>query len=62
MTHGRDGQRSLLALVTRGGARIAQAGMGYTVLEANAPGEALRAAGTHQAPIHLLLTDVIMPG
>lgn len=55
MTHGRDGQRSLLALVTRGGARIAQAGMGYTVLEANAPGEALRA-------IHLLLTDVIMPG
>jgi CheY-like chemotaxis protein len=36
--------------------------MGYTVLEANAPGEALRAAGTHQAPIHLLLTDVIMPG
>jgi CheY-like chemotaxis protein len=35
--------------------------LGHAVLEANAPGGALRAAGTHQDPIHLPLTDVIMP-
>ena len=34
----------------------------YTVLEAGGPAEALRVAGAYQGPIHLLLTDVVMPG
>jgi DNA-binding NtrC family response regulator len=34
---------------------------GYTVIEAGAPTEALEAAERHDRPIHLLLTDVVMP-
>jgi PAS domain S-box-containing protein len=34
----------------------------YRVLEAATPEEGLRIATTHDGPIHLLLTDVIMPG
>jgi PAS domain S-box-containing protein len=34
---------------------------GYTVLEASVPAEALRAGGANGVPIHLLLTDVVMP-
>ena len=34
----------------------------YTVLEARDGQEALQLAGLHSGPIHLLLTDVIMPG
>jgi PAS domain S-box-containing protein len=33
----------------------------YTVLEARDPGAALRIAERHGGPIHLLLTDVVMP-
>jgi PAS domain S-box-containing protein len=36
--------------------------LGYAVLEARNGEEALRICGTHKGPIHLLLTDVIMPG
>ena len=34
---------------------------GYTVLSASTPGEAIRLATEHAGPIHLLMTDVIMP-
>jgi signal transduction histidine kinase len=35
---------------------------GYTVLEASRPEEALRLSDEHAGPIHLLLTDVVLPG
>ena len=34
---------------------------GYTVLSARTPGAALDLAAGHQGPIHLLITDVVMP-
>ena len=36
-------------------------GHGYTVIPASAPAEALQLAGSHSGPIHLLLTDVVLP-
>ncbi|MCE9584691.1 MAG: PAS domain S-box protein [Planctomycetes bacterium] len=35
--------------------------IGYTVLDAEDPGQALQLAQSHPRPIHLLLTDVVMP-
>ena len=34
---------------------------GYTVLEANDGADALRASRQHCGPIHLMITDVVMP-
>jgi CheY-like chemotaxis protein len=42
-------------------ARMVLQMQGYAVLEAGTGADALSAAGAHPGPIHLLLTDVVMP-
>jgi CheY-like chemotaxis protein len=42
-------------------ARVTLERMGYRVLQAGNPKEAARVAGEYDGPIHLLLSDVIMP-
>jgi two-component system, cell cycle sensor histidine kinase and response regulator CckA len=46
----------------RGLARDILLGAGYRVIEAEDGDQALRLAEEHQGPIHVLLTDVMMPG
>jgi PAS domain S-box-containing protein len=43
-------------------ARMVLAERGFSVIEAQSPEDAVRLAGKHGAEIHLLLTDVVMPG
>jgi CheY-like chemotaxis protein len=43
-------------------AQIALEALGYTVLEAASSADAVLAAEVHPGPVHLLLTDVVMPG
>ena len=43
-------------------ARTVLADRGYSVIEARNPEEAVRLADDHGSEIHLLLTDVVMPG
>jgi len=42
--------------------KIALSGHGFTVLDVGNPGDAITLCKKHTAPLHLLLTDVIMPG
>ena len=42
-------------------ARIILERLGYAVLTAGTPSEAIRLAGAHAGEIHLLITDVVMP-
>jgi PAS domain S-box-containing protein len=43
-------------------ARLFLEALGYTVLAADTPEEAQRLGSAHPGPIHLLITDVVMPG
>ena len=43
-------------------AAIALQRAGFTVLEAQHPEEAFEVVARHQGPLHLILTDVVMPG
>ncbi|MFN3652978.1 MAG: PAS domain S-box protein [Armatimonadota bacterium] len=61
-----DGTETLLVvedeeMLRRLAVRVLE-GCGYTVLQARNRIDALRVAGEHEGPIHLLLTDVVMPG
>lgn len=49
-------------LMVRGVVRSMLEMLGYTVLEASQGQEAMRICQEHQGTIHLLLTDVVMPG
>jgi two-component system cell cycle sensor histidine kinase/response regulator CckA len=60
----RGGERVLLVEdddAVRGAARTILRRQGYTVLDARSPTEALGIALLDEGPIHLLLTDVVMP-
>jgi PAS domain S-box-containing protein len=48
--------------VVRSLARTTLQNCGYSVLEANGAEEAIRLAHQHQGAIHLMLSDVVMPG
>jgi CheY-like chemotaxis protein len=43
-------------------AKIALVMQGYTILEAASGADAIRVAGRHAGPLHILVTDVVMPG
>jgi PAS domain S-box-containing protein len=42
-------------------ARMVLLRLGYSVLTASTPGEAIRLAAAHKGELHLLMTDVVMP-
>ncbi len=51
-----EDELSILKVMTR-----MLAGLGYAVVAAAGPGEALRLAREHRGSLHLLITDVVMP-
>jgi PAS domain S-box-containing protein len=52
-----EDEPALLRLATR-----SLESLGYTVLSASRPDDALALARTHRGPVHVLVTDVVMPG
>jgi PAS domain S-box-containing protein len=52
-----EDEPALLRLATR-----SLESLGYTVLSASRPDQALTLARTHHGPVHMLVTDVVMPG
>jgi len=62
----RDGKETILLVedepAVRELTRMVLSRRGYSVLEALNPADAERLAGSHRSEIHLLLTDVVMPG
>jgi two-component system, cell cycle sensor histidine kinase and response regulator CckA len=65
--HGVKGGTETILLVdddrgVRGFAHRVLAARGYDVLQASSPDEAQQRCDNHSGPIHLLLTDVVMPG
>jgi len=52
-----EDEQAILALT-----KVMLGSLGYTVLDAGSPAEALRIANVSKSEIHLLVTDVIMPG
>ena len=65
-TPGEKGKETILLVedepAVRGLAHMVLSEQGYTVIEAQNSEEAVRLAGKHGSEIHLLLTDVVMPG
>jgi two-component system cell cycle sensor histidine kinase/response regulator CckA len=63
--HRRGGETILLVedeIAVRNLVRTTLASSGYAVLDAGSGEEALAVARAHRGPLHLLLTDVVMPG
>ncbi|HEY0997690.1 MAG TPA: ATP-binding protein, partial [Gemmatimonadaceae bacterium] len=62
----RPGTETVLLLEDDGALRALAArilaGAGYRIIEAGDPEEALHRSAMHDGPVHLLLTDVVMPG
>jgi len=60
------GSETVLVVEDENAVRLVAVGIlrkaGYDVLEASDGEEALRVASNHEGPIHLVLTDVLMPG
>jgi len=52
-----EDEPALLRLATR-----SLESLGYTVLPASRPDDAIVMAREHRGPVHMLLTDVVMPG
>jgi two-component system, cell cycle sensor histidine kinase and response regulator CckA len=52
-----EDEPALLRLATR-----SLEALGYTVLPASRPDDALAMARNHRGPLHMLVTDVVMPG
>jgi len=65
-TAGEKGKETILLVEDEPGvrelARMVLSEQGYTVIEAQNSEDAVRLAGRHGSEIHLLLTDVVMPG
>ncbi len=65
-SHPRAGSETILLVEDEDGVRkLARESLGrcgYSVLMARSPAEAFEAVERHSGPIHLLLTDVILPG